>query len=231
MIRILVLARDQATCDGLAAALSAAEDMESGGTARTADEVRSALKRPGPRVDAVVAAAELPGDDALVLAREFRGREDAPWLVVTGLPPAHATLVQYVEAGADAYLTDDLSISGLLLTLRLLRRGETLLSPPTARRLIRRLHALADLLDSSGVDVSAMARLTPREREVLDLVGHGLTNKEIGRRLFIEVGTVKTHVHAILSKLEVRDREEARSVLILARTDAAGESATTTGAE
>jgi DNA-binding NarL/FixJ family response regulator len=63
-----------------------------------------------------------------------------------------------------------------------------------------------------------MAELTTREREVLDLVADGLSNKDIGTRLYIGVGTVKSHVHAILTKLDVRDRDEARRVLILWRS-------------
>lgn len=185
-------------------------------------EALEVLDRPGASIDAVVAAADLSGDDALRLAGQLRGGPDAPFLVITGLPPSDPILVQYLEAGADAYLTEELSLGGLLLVLRLLDRGEVLVAPPTAHLLVRRIHAMADLLEASGVDVSAMADLTSREKEVLDLLGHRLSNKEIAKRLYIGVGTVKSHVHSILGKLDVRDREEARKVLLLARSRAGG---------
>jgi DNA-binding NarL/FixJ family response regulator len=219
LTHVLVLAADRATGEGLAAALSAAEDVGSAATVRSSDEVLEILARPASeKVHAVVAAANLAGDHAMRLAGEFRGDPDAPWLVITGLSRGDPALVRYLEAGADAYLTDELSLSGLLLVLRLLRRGEMLLGPHTAHQVIRRLHALSDLLDGAGVDLSAMAELTTREREVLDLVADGLSNKDIGTRLYIGVGTVKSHVHAILTKLDVRDRDEARRVLILWRS-------------
>ena len=219
MTHVLVLAADRATGEGLAAALSAAEDVRSAATVRSSDEVLEILARPGSQeVDAVVAAANLAGDHAMRLAGEFRGHPDAPWLVITGLSRGDPALVRYLEAGADAYLTDELSLSGLLLVLRLLRRGEMLIGPHTAHQVIRRLHALSDLVDGAGVDLSAMAELTAREREVLGLVAERLSNKEIGKRLYIGVGTVKSHVHAILTKLDVRDRDEARRVLILWRS-------------
>lgn len=223
MIRVLVLDRDRATCESIAAGLAASEDVESAGTALSVDEVLAVLGRPGKRVDVVVASATLRNDGALELARRFRGEDDAPSLVVTGLEATDAAIVQYLEAGVAAYLTDELSLSGLLLILRLLDRGEVLVAPPTAHLLIRRLHDLASLLEGSGMDVSALSELTPREEEVLDLLGKGFTNKEIADELYIGVGTVKSHVHSILKKLNVRDREEARKVLLLSRSAAGGE--------
>ncbi len=215
MIRVLVLDRDRATCQALAAGLAASEDMEAVETALSAEEALEIIDR--EEVDMVVASGNLRANAVMELARTLRGREERPCLVVTGVAPSDAVIVRYLEAGVDAYLTEELSMSGLLLVLRLLDRGEVLVSPRTARRMVERLHAMADLLEESGVDLAGLSRLTPREEEVLDLLGRELTNKEIAERLYIGVGTVKTHVHSILDKLEVRDRDEARKVLILSR--------------
>ncbi len=223
MIRVLVLDRDRATCEGIAAALSAAEDVTAAHTAVSPEEALHLLGKPGVEVDVVVGSARSDGASVLGLARTFRGEEEAPRLVVTGLPENHGVILSYLEAGVDGYLTEELSLAGLLLVLRLLAREEVLISPRTAYRLIQKLHLLNRMLDGKGFDLSSLSTLTQREEEILELLGKQLSNKEIARRLFIGVGTVKTHVHAIMRKLGVGSREEARDLLILARAGSGGE--------
>ena len=227
-MRILVVYPDQATGEGIVSGLSAAPEVEHAESVRTVEGAVELLARPTVRFDVVVVSAGRSDDDALALATRFREGEDRPDVVVTGLPNVDGAILRHVEAGADAYLTEEISIEGLLMVLRLLDRGEVLVAPSTARALISRLHAMAALLDRSGIDVSAVASLTPRESEILALLGERLTNKEIAERLFIGVGTVKSHVHAILKKLDVRDREEARRVLIVARATDDGQPTTGT---
>lgn len=223
MIRVLVLARDRSAGEGTAAGLAAVDDVESAGTARTPDEALDMIEGADRRVDAVVAPSNPSEDVVEHLGSAFREMDSPPALVVTGLPASDAIILRYVEAGATAFMTEELSISGLHLVLRLLDRGEVLVGPSTAYHLVRRLHELTELLDGTGLDLSAMASLTPRQEEVLELLGRGMTNREIAERLYIGVGTVKSHVHAVLDKLGVRDREEARKVLILSRAGSPAE--------
>ena len=218
MTRILVLDRDRSTAEGIAAALSAAEDIVAGHAAVPMEEVLHILGKPGVEVDVVVASARNPNGRVLELARSFRSEEGYPRLVATGLTSNDAVILNYLEAGVDAYLTEELSISGLLLVLRLLEAEEVLVSPRMGNRLIQRLQLLNRMLDGTGFDLSSLSKLTPREKEILELLGQQLSNKDISRRLFIGVGTVKTHVHAILRKLGVKGREDARDLLILARS-------------
>jgi len=72
---------------------------------------------------------------------------------------------------------------------------------------------LAYISSQDGLDTTAVSELTNREREVLNLIGEGLTNQEIADQLFIEVGTVKNHVHNLLKKLDVSNREDAAAYL------------------
>lgn len=218
MIRVLVVHRDLATGQAIASGM-AAEDVESVGSARGREEMIEFLDQPGAKVDIVIATAATGSAEALELAESLRGRDPRPKLVVTGLPSSDAVLIRYMEAGADAYLTEDHSLAGLLLIVRLLARGETLVGPSTAHLLVKRIQGLSALLAPSGIDLSAISDLTERESEVLALLGANLTNQQIAKRLFIEVGTVKSHVHSILSKLDVRDRAEARKVFILSRSE------------
>lgn len=217
-MRVLVLDRSRATCEAIAAGLAGEEAVEATEIAFSPTEALGLLARPGLAVDVVVTTMS-PGEAAiLALARELRDRPEAPDLVVAGLPASESVIVRYLQAGVSAYLTEEISIQGLGLTLSLLARGEALVPPAVAHRLIRRLQTQASILNRSGVDVSRLARLTPREREVLAQIAEGASNRRIAQRLFIEVGTVKSHVHAILKKLGVSGREEARRLLILHRS-------------
>jgi len=207
----------------MARALDDEEDLHAVAAVTTVDEVLrlAAWERKG--VELVLVSGHLPEAEAMRLARTLRERSPAPEIVVTGLDDSDATALPYLEAGVDAYLGEEVSMAGLLLTLRLLRRGEVLLPPRVARKLVRRVHELAVLCDRAGMDASRLAELTPREEEVLDLLGRRLSNAEIAERLFIEVGTVKTHVHSILEKLRVETREEAARYLVLAGSGEEGD--------
>ena len=221
--RIAVLDPDRAAAEGMARALDDEEDLHAVAAVTTVDEVLrlAAWERKG--VELVLVSGHLPEAEAMRLARTLRERSPAPEIVVTGLDDSDATALPYLEAGVDAYLGEEVSMAGLLLTLRLLRRGEVLLPPRVARKLVRRVHELAVLCDRAGMDASRLAELTPREEEVLDLLGRRLSNAEIAERLFIEVGTVKTHVHSILEKLRVETREEAARYLVLAGSGEEGD--------
>lgn len=106
-------------------------------------------------------------------------------------------IVRAVEAGAAGYLLKDTSRTDLLNAITAAVRGETVLSPSVAAKLVTRMRA------------PAAESLTPRERQVLSLVATGLTNAEIGRRLYISETTVKTHLLRIFGKLGVSDRTAA----------------------
>ncbi|MGK7311529.1 MAG: LuxR C-terminal-related transcriptional regulator [Candidatus Longimicrobiales bacterium M2_2A_002] len=216
-MRVLALDRSRSTCEGLAAGLGAEEGVEVRGTVFSVEEALGAVDGAGD-VDVVVTTMNLGEAEILELARTLRDRDDGPGLVVAGLPPSPSVIARYLEAGVDAYLTEEISIEGLGLVLSLLDRGEVLIPPPVAFHLVRRLQGQAGLLDRTGLDVSRIGTLTDRERDVLEEIAAGASNQEIADRLFIEVGTVKSHVHAILKKLDVAGRREARRLLILHRT-------------
>ena len=138
-----------------------------------------------PEMDGVAATtaicAELPDCHVLVLTTYDTDRD----------------IVRAVAAGATGYLLKDAPLADLADAVRAAARGETVLAPPVAARLVQ--HVRAPEAES----------LTPRETEVLDLVGQGMTNAEIGRALFISEATVKTHLLRVFAKLGVDDRTRA----------------------
>ncbi|MEO5533938.1 MAG: response regulator transcription factor, partial [Pseudolysinimonas sp.] len=111
-------------------------------------------------------------------------------------------VAQAIRAGASGFLVKDTEPVELIRAVRVVAGGDALLSPSVTKRLLERV---AGNLRAEP-DVSALVNLTDREREVLTLVGQGLTNDEIGGRLYLSPLTAKTHVSRIMSKLLARDR-------------------------
>jgi DNA-binding NarL/FixJ family response regulator len=111
-----------------------------------------------------------------------------------------------LRAGASGFLLKDTLAPDLLSAIRVVARGDAVVAPSVTRRLLERYVGTgpAQVTPTTGLDT-----LTEREREVLGLIAHGLTNTEIAARLYPSEGTVKTHVHRILSKLDLRDRVQA----------------------
>jgi DNA-binding NarL/FixJ family response regulator len=112
------------------------------------------------------------------------------------------------------------SVDELLSRIRAAQRGRALVSPKIAAALMSRVTELAQLFADIESGINEAVDLTPREHEILELIGQDLTNQEIADLLVIEVGTVKNHVHSILQKLDVSSREGAASYLALIKENA-----------
>jgi DNA-binding NarL/FixJ family response regulator len=113
--------------------------------------------------------------------------------------------IQSLRAGASGLLAQDTEPSELVRAVRLVARGDTLLSPGLTRRLIAELIARPEPAEAG---ISELEELTPREREVVGLVAHGLTNLEIAEQLVVSPATAKTHVSRAMIKLRARDRAQ-----------------------
>lgn len=215
--RVLVMDRDLTTCQAIAQSLDDAPDFRVVDFGFTADEVKAKVE--ADAVDFVVASGHLPVGEVIRLCRWIR-REPAgkvPKVVISGLPEDYGLILRFLEAGAAAVTLGEFSVEGLRMNLRLLARGEAILPLRLQHIISTRLSELAELVRDRGLDPETLSSLSARELEVLELLEEGLTNRQTAQRLFISEGTVKSHVHQILKKLRVRDREEAVLVLRLER--------------
>ena len=166
----------------------------------------------------VLISAGLPGNDALDLTRSITECAPSTRVVLLGLSEEHqGDTLRYIEAGAAGYILKDSSLHDFLEILRLASKGEARVSPRMAGAMMERLSSLARMFSRFENKVTGDVRLTSRELEVLQFIGQGLTNQEIASRLVVEVGTVKNHVHRILEKLNVSNRDEAASYLAFIR--------------
>jgi len=165
-------------------------------------------------VDIVLVSAGLPDHGALEFTRAVIERGLSTKVLALGLSEENKNeALRYIEAGACGYILKDSSVTDLIEAIRLAQRGEAQISGRIAGAMMERLFYLARMFSAVENKMDGDVRLTSRELEVLQFIGEGLTNQEIAARLVVEVGTVKNHVHSILEKLNVSNREEAASYL------------------
>lgn len=210
-IRLLIVAGVRLYRDGLAASLGLRATLEVLATATTADEALARAVALAP--DVVV--LDMAMRDGRTLVRALHDELPRVRVVAFAVDDDEAAILACVEAGASAFVPSDGTTEDLVEAVHGATRGEMLCSPRAVASLCRRLHDLSR--SSSAADV--LAGLTTREREILALIEAGMANKEIARRLHIELATVKNHVHSILEKLGVGSRAEAAA---RARHDAWG---------
>lgn len=164
-------------------------------------------------VDVALVSTRLPDQGALKLTRAITEMAPSTKVLALGLTEEKKRVLRYVEAGAAGYVLKDDSLDNMIETIRAAEDGKVFVSPKIAAAMMERLSDLAQMFSDVENSVTEDADLTPRELEVLELIGKGLTNQQISEKLVIEVGTVKNHVHSILEKLNVSSRGEAAAYL------------------
>jgi DNA-binding NarL/FixJ family response regulator len=204
-IRVLI-ADDQALFrEGLRTLLSTRPEVEVVAEAANGLEALAMTAQLQPAV--VLMDLQMPHMDGIQATVRMRERHpDIPVLVLTTFDD-DANLFGALRAGAAGYLLKDVSSETLVAALQAATRGESFLQSTVTGRVVA---AFARLMEEGGVRADALVLpLSPREREILALLGTGASNKEIADRLNLAEGTVKNHVTNILSKLDVRDRTQA----------------------
>ena len=186
---------------GLRGIVETAPDLTVVAEAGTGHQAISAVQRTSP--DVVLMDIRMPGMDGLQATKVITASTRARVLILTTFD-----LDDYVygalRAGASGFLLKDAAPASLLDAIRVVAAGDALLAPSVTRRLIR--HFAAPPVPAASAAASLPAAVTEREREVLALVAEGLSNAEIAARLHIGLGTAKTHVAHLLTKLDARDR-------------------------
>lgn len=199
----------------IAAALEDEADICVVGCVTSAEEALKVIQE--NTVDVVLVSTRLPDQGALKLTTAITELAPVTKVLALGLTEEKKRVLRYVEAGAMGYVLKDDSLDDLLQKVRTAQDGKVLVSPRIAAAMMERLSDLAQLFSDIENSVTEDAELTPREFEVLEMVGNGLTNQQIADHLVIEVGTVKNHVHNILEKLNVSSRGEAAAYLAFIR--------------
>ncbi|SDY31743.1 DNA-binding response regulator, NarL/FixJ family, contains REC and HTH domains [Amycolatopsis xylanica] len=202
-IKVLVADDHGAIRAGLVLILSNADGIEVVGEA--ADGAAAIRQARALKPDVVLMDVRMPGVDGIAATRELTAEGLCQVLVLTTFD-----LDEYVHgalrAGAAGFLLKSVEAARLVEAVRLVAAGEGVLAPQVTRKLIS---AFANSAPAPVAAPAGLSDLTDREREVLSCLGEGLSNAEIGTRLYIGETTVKTHVSRVLTKLNLRSRVQA----------------------
>jgi len=204
MIRVL-LADDQALVRaGFRALLDAQEDIEVIGEASEGEQAARLARQLNP--DVVLMDIRMPGTDGLAATQQITADPQLAGVRVVILTTFELDeyVFEAIRSGASGFLVKDTEPDELVQAVRVVAGGDALLSPSVTRRLIAEFAARA----KQPHDAGGLGELTDREQEVLALVGDGLSNHEIAKRLYVSPATAKTHVSRAMIKLQARDRAQ-----------------------
>jgi DNA-binding NarL/FixJ family response regulator len=158
------------------------------------------------RADVVLMDVRMPRMDGVEATRLIRAMADPPKVLILTTFDLDEYAFSALKAGASGFLLKDVPPSDLISAIHSVHVGDAVVAPSTTRRLLERF--AAHLPGTAATEPDGLRQLTAREREVLVLVGRGLSNLEIAERLTLAEATVKTHLGRVLAKLGVRDRAQ-----------------------
>jgi DNA-binding NarL/FixJ family response regulator len=204
LTRVLIADDDDLMRAGLIEVLTADREIEVVGEASTGSEAVERARRLAP--DVVLMDVRMPDVDGISATRQLaRVAPEAKILMLTTFEEDDYVFGA-LRAGASGFLVKRTRPEELISAVHSVAAGDSLLSPSVTRRVIDRM---AQQPTPEFADQTKLDQLTPREREVLELIARGLSNREIAAALVVEESTIRTHVKRILMKLDLRDRVQA----------------------
>lgn len=207
-VNVLIVNQANLICNLLSRVLEEETDITVTGSATS---IEDALKL-ADSSDVMLVDADLPDEGALLLSQKVGRNLPHTDVLITGVEKTPKTILKYVEAGASGYILKEFSIDELVEQIRALPEGKAYADPEIIAELMERLSDLADLCADQEAWQKGLDTLSPREKDVLDLLSESKSNAEISEALHIEVGTVKNHVHSILNKLGGANRQQAANL-------------------
>lgn len=216
-IRVLLVDDQELIRTGFALILGTADGIEVVGEAADGaaalsgiDELRAADRAP----DVVLMDVRMPGMNGIEATAQLARRHPEVRVIVLTTFDLDEYAMDAIAAGASGFLLKDARAGELIQAVRTVAAGDAVLAPSVTKRLLQRLQqgagdGAAGFAATPPAAEARLEQLTERERQVFALIAEGLSNAEIGERLFLSESTVKTHVGRVLQKLELRDRVHA----------------------
>lgn len=201
-IRVMVIDDNRLVREGLGALLNAQPDLK---VVAAAEDVTTGLSQSlqfAPHV--VLVDAGLENGDSCRFVETLRKTAPESKVIVMDLLPAPEEVIEFVQAGASGFIMKDATLEDFVGTIRSVAQGADVVPPALTGTLLS--HIAQQAAVRREPDVTDAVRMTKREREIMNLIAEGLSNKEIAQRLSIATYTVKSHVHNILEKLALHSR-------------------------
>jgi DNA-binding NarL/FixJ family response regulator len=203
LVRVFLIDDHQLVTEALTAFLAAQQELAVSGSTASLDEAIEKVR--SLPIAVVLINADMDG--ALEVIRDLKEELPSRKVIVFGLNHRTDDVLEFIEAGASGYLWKEASGDELVHTIEAVYQGQSPCSPQVAASVFARITELSR--ERSQRTMLQQVKLTPREKEVLQLIAAGLSNKEIAHQLHITLYTAKNHVHNILEKLRVNYRQEA----------------------
>jgi two-component system NarL family response regulator len=200
---VLVIEDNRLLREGIAAMVNEQPDLKVVAVAESCKAAVLSARETRPRVVLMDAALE---DDSRSCVKSLRKAVPEVRVIVMDLLPVNEDVMDFVRAGASGFIVKDATIEEVVTAVRAVAAGKEVLPSVLTGTLFS--HIARQAVDRSSSDAIRAARMTQREREVVDLIAKGLRNKEIAHRLNLTTHTVKSHVHNILEKLALHSRLE-----------------------
>lgn len=203
-IRLLLIEDNRLLRDGINSILKPHKDIVIIAASGDAKNTIAKIRQLKPNV--ILLDLGLRSQNSLHVVEVVKNDFPAAKIIVMDLAPVQADILQFVKAGADGFIIKDASLKDFLITIRSVSDGATVLPPTLVDSLFSQIvdHAVRD----GKTKLKDAVRMTKREREVIELLSEGMSNKEIGQKIHISTYTVKSHIHNIMEKLALHTRLE-----------------------
>lgn len=203
-IRLLIIEDNRLLREGMVAILKPHKDIAI--IASSADGKSTLAKIQKLKPNVILLDLGLRSQNSLHIVEVVKKEFPKAKIIVMDLAPVQADIVQYVKAGANGFVLKDASLNDLLITIRTVAEGSTVLPPLLIDSLFSKIveHAVRE----GKPTLKEAVRMTKREQEVIGLLGEGMSNREIAQKILISTSTVKSHIHNIMEKLALHTRLE-----------------------
>ncbi|MBK9096821.1 MAG: response regulator transcription factor [bacterium] len=203
-IRLLLIEDNKLLRDGINSILKAHKDIVI--IAASGDGKHTLVKIKELKPNVILLDLGLRSQNSLHVVEIVKKDFPDAKIIIMDLAPVQADILQFVKAGANGFILKDASLNDFLITIRTVAEGSTVLPPPLVDSLFSQIvdHAVRE----GKTKLKKAVRMTAREREVIVLLGGGLTNKEIAQKIHVSTYTVKSHIHNIMEKLALHTRLE-----------------------
>src|SRR5688500_8976604 len=200
MISVALIEDNRLVREGMTALLSQNEDFKvvAAGSSSEMDVLRQA------KPDVILLDVGLWDEDSLRLASSVKTEYPGSRVIIMDLLPVHEDIVEFVNAGVSGFILKDATFEDLVTTIRSVAKGANVLPPEMTSTLFSQI--AKEAVKRGRAEAMEAVKMTPREREVIDLIGDGMSNKEIAAQLDIATHTVKSHVRNVMEKLALHTR-------------------------